>query len=385
MSLNYTLLNEPVVGYTISMTTDEKIALITRNLEETLTEGELRELLDSGTQPRHYIGYEISGKVHVGGLFMMQKIKDLQDAGVEVQILLADWHTWLNKKLDGTLETAQRLGREYFQEAYKAAALCVDADPENINFVLGSELYTELGNEYWGKVVKVAKATTLARMMRSTTIMGRKEAEISDTAMLIYPAMQSADIFALRANIAHAGTDQRNVHVVAREAASALDEKKPVAIHHHLLQGLLPPVLVTDEQGNKSLDVEAAKMSKSKPDSAIYIHDDPETIRRKIKAAYAPEGETEFNPILDWTKYLIFYLPNTTFVVKRDEKWGGDLTYTSYENLEKDYADKKLHPMDLKNAVAEWLIEKLEPARKYFEDPKRKAALEEIEKLTTKS
>ncbi len=32
----------------------------------------------------------------------------------------------------------------------------------------------------------------------------------------------------------------------------------------------------------------------------------------------------------------------------------------------------------------DWLIEKLEPARKYFEDPQRKAALEEIESLTTK-
>ncbi len=364
------------------MNTDQKIALITRNLEETLTVEELKQLIESGTPLRHYIGFEISGKAHVGGLFMMMKLKDLQDAGVEVQILLADWHTWLNKKLDGTLETAQRLGREYFEEAYKAAALCVGADPDKIKFVLGSELYAEQGSDYWARVVKVAKATTLARMMRSTTIMGRKEAEISDTAMLIYPAMQSADIFALGANIAHAGTDQRNVHVVAREAAAELGEQKPVAIHHHLLQGLLPPVLVTDEQGNKSLDVEAAKMSKSKPDSAIFIHDEPEVIKRKIKSAFAPEGEVDFNPILDWSKYLIFYNEDSSLEIKRDEKFGGNVTYSSYEELEQDYADKKLHPMDLKNAVAEWLIAKLEPARKYFEDPKRQAALQEIESLT---
>src|SRR5258706_5352647 len=115
------------------MTTDEKINLITRNLEETLTESELRALIDSGTPLKHYIGFEISGKVHLGqGLFVMQVIKDLQAAGVETTILLADWHTWLNKKLDGTLETAQRLGREYFEEAMKAAALCVGADPDKI-------------------------------------------------------------------------------------------------------------------------------------------------------------------------------------------------------------------------------------------------------------
>src|SRR5579884_3174979 len=222
-------------------------------------------------------------------------------------------------------------------------------------------------------------------MLRSTTIMGRKEDEISDTAMLIYPAMQSADIFALKVNLAHAGTDQRNVHIVARDAASDLGEQKPVAIHHHLLQGLLQPVLVENPQtGRKELDVEAAKMSKSKPNSAIYIHDDPEEIKKKINAAYAPEGVVEFNPILDWCKYLIFYNQGSSLEIKRDEKFGGDVMYNSYQNLEKDYAEKKLHPMDLKNAVAEWLIKKLEPARKYFEEPQRKAALEEIERLTAK-
>lgn len=188
--------------------------------------------------------------------------------------------------------------------------------------------------------------------------------------------MQSADIFALGVNIAHSGTDQRNVHVVAREAASALGQEKPVAIHHHLLQGL-----------SQSLDIEAAKMSKSKPDSAIFIHDNPEEIKRKINDAYCPEGIVEFNPILDWVKHLILYgsaSQGDALQIKRDEKFGEDISYNSYEDLEKDYESKKLHPQDLKNAVAEWLIAKLEPARKFFEDPKRKKALEEIERLTAK-
>lgn len=365
------------------MTNEERFNLITRNLEETLTEDELKKLIESGRPIRHYIGLEISGKAHVGWVFMMMKIKDFIDADVEVQIWLADWHTWLNKKLDGTLETANRLARDYFEQALRASALAVGADPDKIKFLLASETYESLNSQYWAKVIKVAKATTLARMMRSTTIMGRKEAEISDTAMLIYPAMQSADIFALKVNLAHAGTDQRNVHVVAREAAAALGEEKPVAVHHHLLQGLLPPMIVEDpETGKKSMDTEAAKMSKSKPDSAVFIHDTPEEIKRKINSAYAPEGDIEFNPILDWTKYLIFYEENTVFTINRPEKWGGNLTYTSFTQLEKDYADKKLHPQDLKGAVADWLIQKLEVARKYFEDEARKTALEEIETLT---
>jgi tyrosyl-tRNA synthetase len=367
------------------MTTDEKIKLITRNLEETLTEEELKTLIDSGTPLKHYIGFEISGKVHLGtGFASMLKIKDLQDAGVETTILLADWHTWLNKKLDGTLETARKMARDYFEEGMRAAALCVGADPDKIEFVLGSELYEKKNLEFWATVVKVSKATTLSRMMRSTTIMGRKEGEISDAAMLIYPALQSADIFEMGITLAHAGTDQRNVHVVARDAAKEVGFPKPVAIHHHLLQGLLKPSVWPIPEDNRDEAVMAMKMSKSKPDSAVFIHDTPEEIKRKVESAFAPEGETAYNPVLDWAKYLIFYNDGSSLTVKRDEKFGGDVTYSSYEDLKEDYAEKKLHPMDLKAAMVEWLVEKLAPAREYFEDPKRKAALEEIERLTAK-
>lgn len=370
------------------MTNEEKLKLITRNLEEVLTEEELKTLIESGTPLKHYIGFEISGKVHLGtGLACMQKVKNLHDAGAQVSILLADWHGWINDKLDGTLETANKMARSYFEEGLKAGYLCLGGNPDDINFVLGSELYAKNPSEYWSTVVKVAKATTISRMMRSTDIMGRQAGESSNAATLIYPAMQAADLFIMKRNIIHAGTDQRNVHIVARDVAKDLGQHKPIAIHHHLLQGLLkPPVWPLPKENRQELII-SLKMSKSKPDSAVFIHDSPEEIKRKVNNAFAPEGEVEFNPILDWVKHLIFYdlaSQGPALRVQRDPKWGGELNYSSYEELEKDYAEKKLHPQDLKIAVADWLIKKLEPARKYFEDPKRKKALEEIERLTNK-
>lgn len=366
-----------------SMTTEERVKLINRNVEEVLTVEELTELIESGQPIRHYIGFEISGKVHIGqGLFTMQLVKDMYDAGAEVTIFLADWHTWLNNKLDGTLETATRMAKEYFEEAMKASYLCAGGDPNDLKFVLGSELYEQ--KDYWPKVIKVSKATTISRMLRSTSIMGREAGQSSDAATLIYPAMQAADIYQLGINLAQAGTDQRNVHVVAREVAKDLGAAKPVAIHHHLLQGLLKPAVWPIREGDRAAMAEGLKMSKSKPDSAVFISDSPEDIRRKVSNAFAPEGEISFNPILDWTKHLVFYQPDTSLTIERPEKWGGNLNYSSYEELERDYADKKLHPQDLKTAVAEWLVEKLAPAREYFEDPKRQAALKEIEELTLK-
>lgn len=380
------------------MTNDEKFNLITKNLEEILTEDELNQLIESGTPLKHYIGFEISGKVHLGtGLVCMQKIKDLADAGVEVSVFLADWHGWINNKLDGTLETANRMARSYFEEGLKAGYLCVGGNPDDIKFILGSELYEQNPNQYWATVIKVGKATTISRMMRSTDIMGRQSGESSNAATLMYPAMQAADLFVMERNIIHAGTDQRNVHVIARDVAKDLGLPKPIAIHHHLIMGLKPlgdnddPELAKKAANVNQLSYEekaalitSLKMSKSKPNSAIFITDSPEEIRRKVSNAFCPEGEVDFNPILDWTKYLVFYDDGSTLTVNRKQEHGGDITYSSYQELEKDYIDKKLHPMDLKNAVAEWLIKELEPARSYFEDPKRKKALEEIETLTSK-
>ena len=384
------------------MTSDEKFKLITRNLEETLTEDELKTLIDSGTPLKHYIGFEISGKLHIGYLFTCLKIKDLQDAGAETTIWLADLHSAINDKLGGDLETIKKMAREYFQPAFSALFDSIGGDSSKLNFKLCSETYAE-NPDFWLTLLEVGKTTTLARTKRSITIMGREESDDSmETAKLFYPIMQAADIFLLGANIAHAGIDQRKVHVVARDAAMQVktyalknskgEQIKPVAIHHPILLSLSAPNLETFKEGSTTDEIAMrTKMSKSKTDSGIIIHDSPDDIKRKISKAYAPEGDIgggyHSNPILNWTKYLIFYdsaSQGQSLQIKRDQKWGGELSYNSYEDLEKDYVSGNLHPQDLKMAVAEWLIEKLAPARKYFEDPKRKVALEEIERLTQK-
>ena len=154
-------------------------------------------------------------------------------------------------------------------------------------------------------MVDVSKNTSLSRMLRSITIMGRKEGGSIDFAKLIYPPMQVADIFIQGINLPHAGIDQRKAQVIGRDVAlkikakSLLDKKgnkiKPVAIHHHLILGLGKPSVwpVPKEQLQELWS--ALKMSKSKPDTCIFIHDSPEEIKRKINKAFCLEGETEFN------------------------------------------------------------------------------------------
>ncbi|PJE81011.1 tyrosine--tRNA ligase [Candidatus Pacearchaeota archaeon CG10_big_fil_rev_8_21_14_0_10_32_42] len=373
------------------MDVQERFELIKNNTEEIMKEEDLKLLLDGGTKIRHYIGFEISGKIHLGtGLMCMSKVKDLMDAGIDCSIFLADWHSWINDKLGGDRDVIKRVAGGYFKEGLKASLKCFGGDPEKLKFILGSDLYHN-NDDYWATMVDVSKNTSLARMQRSITIMGRKEGGSVDFAKLIYPPMQVADIFIQGINLPHAGIDQRKAQVIARDVALKIKTKplldkegnqmKPVAVHHHLILGLgKPPVWPVPKEQLQEL-WSALKMSKSKPDTCIFIHDSPEEIKRKIKQAFCLEGETEFNPILDWVKYLIFRDTDSKLEIKRPEKFGGDIIYTSYKELEKDFSEKKLHPMDLKNSVSEKLIQILEPARKHFEQPKVKKMLEELEQL----
>ena len=373
------------------MDVQERFELIKNNTEEIMKEEDLKLLLDGGTKIRHYIGFEISGKIHLGtGLMCMSKVKDLMDAGIDCSIFLADWHSWINDKLGGDRDVIKRVAGGYFKEGLKASLKCFGGDPEKLKFILGSDLYHN-NDDYWATMVDVSKNTSLARMQRSITIMGRKEGGSVDFAKLIYPPMQVADIFIQGINLPHAGIDQRKAQVIARDVALKIKTKplldkegnqmKPVAVHHHLILGLgKPPVWPVPKEQLQEL-WSALKMSKSKPDTCIFIHDSPEEIKRKIKQAFCLEGETEFNPILDWVKYLIFRDTDSKLEIKRPEKFGGDIIYTSYKELEKDFSEKKLHPMDLKNSVSEKLIQILEPARKHFEQPKVKKMLEELDRL----
>jgi len=358
------------------MDIEKKVELITRKpTEEVLTVGDLRDLLEVGMPLRHYIGFEISGYIHLGtGLMAGAKIADFQKAGIRTRVFLADWHSWINDKLGGDLEVIQKVALGYFKEGMKQSIKVMGGDPDKVEFVLASEILER--GDYWRTIIDISKNVTLARMMRSITIMGRQMREAIDFAKLIYPAMQVADIFYQGVNIAHAGMDQRKAHVIAREVAEKLkyhplvwDGKKvkPVAVHHHLLLGLQEPPKwpVGREEEFKEIKAQM-KMSKSKPYSAVFIHDTPEEIREKLRKAFCPAKEVSYNPVLDWAEHIIFREEPAEFTIHRPAKFGGDVTYTTLEELKKDFAEGKLHPLDLKNAVAEYLIELLKPIREYF-------------------
>ncbi|MFQ5782781.1 MAG: tyrosine--tRNA ligase [Nitrosopumilus sp.] len=327
----------------------EKVDLIERlPTEEIVTRDELIELFKTNSSPKHYIGLEISGFLHLGSLISTGfKINDFVKAGVNCTVFLADWHTLINDKLGGDWETITKVSK-YYAEAFKLVC------PE-VNIVLGSDLY-DSRKEYWKEFVRFTKHMTLKRTMRTLTIMGRSEDESKvDLAKLLYPPMQAVDIHSLDLDIVHSGMDQRKIHMLVREIFPKMKWKVPVAVHHGLLPGLSKPADSSDSQI-------LGKMSKSDADSGIFIHNTDDEIKKKISKAWCEEANIQKNPLLEIARTVIFHEFNE-MNVERPEKFGGNVSYTNYNQLETDFAERRLHPGDLKQTVGNYLVKIISPVR----------------------
>lgn len=325
--------------------------------EEIVLEQELKKLLETVNRPRHYIGLELSGKLHLGSLILTgYKINDFLEANVECNIFLADWHTYINNKLNSNWEMIKQVSN-YYSEAFRF--FCPGA-----NVVSGSTLYDST-KDYWKNFIEFSKLMTLPRTLRALTIMGRSEKDNLDFSQLLYPSMQSADIKALDLDIVHAGTDQRKIHMLVREIFPKLGWKVPVSVHHHLLPGLAKPLTLGESEPYSNESRISSKMSKSNPSAGILIHDDEPTIKDKINKAYCPVGVSLNNPVLEIIRYIVFR-DAAEFQIERNSKYGGDISYTDYFELQLDYEKEKIHPIDLKTATCRYLDKIIDPIRKHF-------------------
>jgi|TARA_B100001964_G_scaffold204528_1_gene234302 tyrosyl-tRNA synthetase len=335
------------------MSAKSRLELIKQVGEEIITEAELKQLLEEKKNPIAYDGFEPSGtNIHIAqGLLRSINVNKMTKAGCKFKFLVADWHAWANNKMDGNLEHIQKVGK-YMIEVWKAC----DMDLKNVEFIWSNELMKD--SKYLKTVMQVARNSTVKRIIRCSQIMGRSENDALQASQIFYPCMQCADIFYLNADITQLGMDQRKVNVLAREIGPKLGFWKPVVVSHRMLMGLSQPPK-TEKTVERAIEM---KMSKSNPDNAIFMTDDDDEIKRKISKAYCPEGVVEENPVLEYCKYIIFE-KFKTLKIERPKKFGGNLEFSSYDDLEKKFSQKKLHPMDLKQGTAEYLNKLVEPVR----------------------
>ncbi|CAN0901752.1 Tyrosine--tRNA ligase 1, cytoplasmic [Linum grandiflorum] len=328
---------------------DEKFQIVRSVGEECIQEDELLNLLKNKPQPICYDGFEPSGRMHIAqGVMKTINVNKLTKAGCKVKIWIADWFAQLNNKMGGDLKKIRVVG-EYLIEIWKAVGM--DLEGGNVEFLWSSDEINSRAAEYWPLVMDIARKNKLPRITRCVQIMGRNEKDELTAAQILYPCMQCADIFFLKADICQLGMDQRKVNMLAREYCDDIKRKnKPIVLSHHMLPGL--------QEGQE-------KMSKSDPSSSIFMEDEEAEVNVKIKKAFCPPKVVKGNPCLEYIKFIVLPWFNE-FTVERNPQNGGNKTFTDFEELVIDYESGALHPGDLKPALSKALNKILQPVRDHF-------------------
>ena len=325
------------------MDTVERKRLVSRNVEEVVTDEELEALLEAGT-PKVYIGYAPTGEMHIGHFTTIRKLADFLRAGLEVDVLVADLHAHLDDEKSPFELLHARTA--YYQEAIEAMVEVAGADPDDIEFHRGRDV--ELDPEYTLDLLRMAADTTIARAQRAGSEVVR-QTDNPKLGGLMYTLMQTQDVVALDADIAYGGIDQRGIYMFSREVLPEWGHDKPVCIFAPLLSGL-----------------SGGKMSASDADSGIWLTDDADAVNSKLDGAYCPAGEVEDNGVLEYLRYLVFpilELQGESFTIERPDEYGGNVVYDDYDDLEADFVDGELHPADLKPSAAEAIAELISPIR----------------------
>src|SRR3989338_3159356 len=330
----------------------QRITLVKRNLAEAVTEEELEKLLREKEHPSVYLGLAPTGKIHIGYFVPFMKLKDFIKAGFKVTLLLADLHAHLDDRKAPFELLDKRVA--YYKEASLGILESLGADAKQVSFVRGTDF--QLEKEYVRDMLKLSAMNTLARCKRAASEVVRfgDEPKLSG---FIYPIMQALDEEYLKVDCQYGGIDQRKILMFARENLPKLGYKPRIEIMTPMLPGLT-----------------GDKMSSSIEQSKVDILASKEEIKARIGKAYCPEGEVMNNSVLGFFRYVIMVLNqdnNKPLLIKRPEKFGGNLSMKSYEELENTFREKKLHPMDLKNALIEELDRLIGPIRKRFRGKER--------------
>ncbi len=306
---------------------------------------------------RCYVGFEPSGKAHIGWKVLSLQLKRMLEADTNVLIFLADWHAWVNDKFGGNMEDIQKTA-VYMEETFRALLDYPEEGngPGQLRFYWASQLMDS--GDYWARVLRCSKGATLPMVRKTFTIMGRDEASSDhDLSKFYYPAMQAADIFELEIDVAIGGMDQRKAHMFMRDMASKWNWKKATCLH--------TPILSSLKASGVRMDSFDHKMSKSDPNGALLLHDSPEKVQKKMKKAYL-DPEDPQSPVYELAEHVVF--PEFGHIqVTPNPKFGEPSTWNDLESFRAAVMDGTLHPFDAKMGVAAGVASGLSSIAEHFE------------------
>src|SRR5947209_3798748 len=219
--------------------------------------------------PRALTGDRPTGQLHLGHLFgTLQNRVRLQEEGVDLMVLVADYQTITDRDSPGSLpEDVDELVADY---------LAVGIDPARAT-IFAHSLVPELNQ----LLLPFLSLVTLPELLRNPTV--KDEAAASGMTalnglMLTYPVHQAADILFCKATIVPVGADQLPHVEQTREIARRFNRRyaadRPVFPEPEGMLSRAPVLLGTDGR----------KMSKSR-NNAIALAASPDQTAQLLRAA----------------------------------------------------------------------------------------------------
>ena len=175
--------------------------------------------------------------IHIGHAVVIRKIKQMQDLGHKVVIVIGDF---TGKIGDPTGKAKGRVALSDEQVKANAATYC-----EQIFKILDKEKTTVRFNSEWlGKmtfedVIRLASTTTVARMLERDDFQNRYNKQVPiGIHEFFYPLMQAYDSVELKADIELGGTDQTFNILMGRNLQKHVGQEQQIALFMPILEGL---------------------------------------------------------------------------------------------------------------------------------------------------
>jgi tyrosyl-tRNA synthetase len=314
------------------MNPEQKERLLSRGVAEIIEESEYVKLLEAGRPLRLKVGFDPSAPdLHLGHAVLLRKLRQLQDLGHQVVIIVGDW----------TAQIGDPSGRSALRPMLSAAQVLENAESYLEQFskiVDRDKTEIRMQSEWFGtfnlaNVIQLTSKFTVAQFLAREDFAKRFKANqpIAITELL-YPLLQGYDSVAVESDVEFGGTDQKFNLLVGRDLQRMMDQRPQ--------QCLLVPILVGTDG--------VRRMGKSLG-NYIGLNEPPNDMYGKIMSlpdesadpdpqdGEAGEAQTR-NTILDYFDYLT------------------DVPTAELTELRDGLADGTVKPMELKKRLADELV-----------------------------
>jgi len=300
---------------------------------------------------RFYWPVHVTSRANISHFIPLIEIARLLDEGTSVTILIGDLHSRLLNDKTPALDARC----DYYKIILRLMLEKLSKKIDNLTIRMGSDLESQA--DYMLDFYLIAGSTQIDMAVEATTDI-IKPSKHPLLGGLVYPVVRAVDDKHVKADGQIASVQEKKIIDFTDKLSDKIKHQPGERLFYSTLLGLSAnKVQVINEE-----------------DDFIDVLDGPKQVKKKLGRAFCEPGNDKENGVLPILEKIIFPIFKT-LEISRPEQYGGDVKYSSYEEIRKDFVEQKLHPGDLKKGVETKINELLDNIQKYFQSS------EEFQKL----